>query len=326
MKVIKHLLLFLFLIPTVGTAVQSGCTGAVAGYLSPLTLLVFPMLVVYICLTGLLFYRQSRWRWVYLGATVLSVHLAFATFRIPLPAIRPVSGTPVRLVSWNVSNFQLSEDTLKASAAFLRQYLPDIVCLQERPHDSLLPWDSIRTTLAYPHAVINSREDEVLNLAVCSRWPLSGLQEYYFPDSYNKTLQIDIHHPQGIIRLFNVHLQTTGASDTLQLHRLQQNAIYRNQQADQLAEAIHRSPYPVVVCGDFNDTPLSYAYHKLCGRLHDCFREGGAGWGATFQPFGNLFRIDYILCSLHFSVADYRLFRTAWSDHSIQYSKIHLSL
>ena len=329
MKVIKRLLLVLFLMPTVSVALLRACSDEWAGYLSPFTLLVLPMLLVDGCLTGLLFRCRSSWRWTYLGATLLSFGQLLPSFPQPGWSEQELEGPSVRLVSWNVCNFHLSADTLKAAATFIRSYQPDILCLQERPHDNLLPWDSIRSTFDYPYAVKNHREDEVLNLAVCSRWPLSGLKEYYFPDSYNKFFQVDIHHPQGIIRLFNVHLQTTGTGepfDMRDLRAFQQNAVYRNRQAGQLAAAIHRSPYPVVVCGDLNDTPLSNAYHKVSRHLSDCFREKGSGWGATYQPYGNLFRIDYMLCSSHFHVADYQLFSNAWSDHKIQYSKIHLSL
>lgn len=197
------------------------------------------------------------------------------SWAVAFPTDSSEGHAPLRIVSWNAEGFQLNKETLQASAAFIRNLHPDVICLQERPHDNLLHRDSISTAFGYPYRVFNSREDEVLNLAVYSRFPLSNRKEYYFPDSYNKVLQIDLQCDGTIIRLFNIHLQTTGMSFAYQgnnrLHTYLLNAVERNRQAQQLAEAIASSPYPVTVCGDLNDTPISYAYRELTTQLNDCF-------------------------------------------------------
>lgn len=315
---------------TLVTALVPWCPPVLAGYLSPLGLLVVPLAVCSLLGTIIAAFRRKRGITLLLGIScLLSLFLTGKSWAVSFSADSSKDSAPLRIVSWNAEGFQLNKETLQASAAFIRSLHPDVICLQERPHDNLLHRDSISAAFGYPYRIFNSREDEVLNLAVYSRFPLSNRKEYYFPDSYNKVLQIDLQCDGAIIRLFNIHLQTTGMSLAYQgnnrLHTYQLNAVERNRQAQQLAEAIASSPYPVTVCGDLNDTPVSYAYRRLTAQLDDCFLEAGNGWGGTYQPTRNLFRIDYILCSSNLKPLIYRLYNNRWSDHQIQYTELHLT-
>ena len=91
--------------------------------------------------------------------------------------------------------------------------------------------------------------------------------------------------------------------------------------------AIDASPYPVIVCGDFNDVPASYAYRRLSKGLQDAFlttsflrtghtyvRSSALPWfhNATFGPG---IRIDYILTDPMLRATDFRIDRVAYSDH-----------
>ena len=48
---------------------------------------------------------------------------------------------------------------------------------------------------------------------------------------------------------------------------MRQAYIQRADQVDIIKEDIRLSPYPVIVCGDFNDTPVSYTYKTLSKEL-----------------------------------------------------------
>lgn len=303
------------------------CSPLVAGYLAPLGLLIIPMTIFSTLATIItVFYRNKGISLLFGTACLISLFLCGKSWAVSFETDESTSHS-LRLVSWNAEGFQLNKDTLQASAAFIRNLHPDVICLQERPHDNLLHRDSISAVFGYPYQVFNSREDEVLNLAIYSHFPLSNMKEYYFPNSYNKVLQIDLQYEGRTIRLFNMHLQTTGMTPAFQgnnrLHTYQLNARERNRQAQLLAEAIAYSPYPVIVCGDLNDTPISYAYRKLTDQLKDCFLEAGNGWEGTYQPANNLFRIDYTLCSPELKTSAYRLYSNHWSDHRIQYTIVN---
>lgn len=327
MKRFNYILAGFTVLLTLVTAAMPWCSLAIAGYLSPLGLLVIPMAVCSTLATIIAVLCRSKAISLLFGtACLISLFLCGKSWAVSFETDELTSHS-LRLVSWNAEGFRLNKDTLQASADLIRSLHPDVICLQERPHDNLLHHDSISKVFGYPYRVFNSREDEVLNLAVYSRFPLSNMKEYYFPNSYNKMLQIDLQYEGRTIRLFNMHLQTTGMAPAFQgnnlLHTYQLNAKERNRQAQLLAEAIASSPYPVIVCGDLNDTPISYAYRKLTDKLKDCFLEAGNGWGGTYQPARNLFRIDYTFCSPELKTSVCHLYNNPWSDHRIQYTIVN---
>ena len=309
----------IWLLPSISPAYTGA--GALIG-LSAIPVCLFNALVALVLMACRLPYRG--WSLLLL---IASLPLISYTWRMPrlLPSSQPSAATALRIISWNADGFQLNADTLQAAARFLSQLNPDIICLQERPHTNLLAWDTIRQAFAaYPYTVINTREDEVLNLAILSRYPLTEPEEYYFADSYNKAQYTDLTINQQTIRLYNVHLQTTGLSDanTNPLPAVIHNARLRAEQAQQLAASVSKSPYPVILCGDFNDVPWSYPYRHLSANLTDAFLQSGSGWGATWQRFGDLFRIDYLLCSKYIQTHHYQLFANDWSDHKIQFTEL----
>jgi endonuclease/exonuclease/phosphatase family metal-dependent hydrolase len=98
--------------------------------------------------------------------------------------------------------------------------------------------------------------------------------------------------------------------------RLKTAFIKRAGQVDIMAKHIDVSPYPVIVCGDFNDTPVSYTYNKIRGDRLDTFCEVGRGMPSTYRlsvvPF---FRIDYILHDKMIKSLSYKVHDIDLSDH-----------
>jgi endonuclease/exonuclease/phosphatase family metal-dependent hydrolase len=91
--------------------------------------------------------------------------------------------------------------------------------------------------------------------------------------------------------------------------------IKRARQADMLAEKISESPYPVIICGDFNDTPVSYTYKKIKSSLSDSFMEAGSGIGSTYSKIFPSFRIDYSLHESNMKAIYTERVRLKLSDH-----------
>lgn len=221
------------------------------------------------------------------------------------------STTELRLISWNCNNFLLSLDTLHVASKFLNEQNPDILCLQERPHTNLVRYDSIKKCFpSLPYKVTNGREDENLNVSIFSKYPVSNVKTWYFTDTYNKMIQADINQDGEIFRLYNVHLQTTSSGSTLD------NCIRRYKQSKLLLSETKKSPYPVIVCGDFNDIALSYTVLNLLTTLKDI----SLSYKSSYQKLGNKFKIDYILASHQWEKVHYELIPTKWSDHKIQNS------
>ena len=57
------------------------------------------------------------------------------------------------------------------------------------------------------------------------------------------------------------------------------------------------SAYPIIVCGDFNDNPISYSRHEMAKGLTDCFVSTGRGIGLSYNQKAFSFRIDHVFCS-----------------------------
>ncbi len=70
-----------------------------------------------------------------------------------------------------------------------------------------------------------------------------------------------------------------------------------------------------IVCGDFNDTPMSYTYHQLQKKHKDCFVEAGNGFGATYSRLWPALRLDYILIPEEYRTIYHQIERVPYPDH-----------
>ena len=84
------------------------------------------------------------------------------------------------------------------------------------------------------------------------------------------------------------------------------------------------SPYPIVVCGDFNDTPNSFSYQKIVNGLNDSFLQKGSGFGSTFLGKIPFLRIDYILHSPNVKIQSFTTHKAKLSDHKAIESSLAL--
>ena len=139
-------------------------------------------------------------------------------------------------------------------------------------------------------------------------------------------------------RLYNLHLEsirfrnedyqfvedvTTGQAEKKALgevsksilRKLHYAYLIRAKQTSVVEASLAECPYPVIICGDFNDTPLSYAYHKISSGLEDAFIKSGHGFGNTFAGKLPPVRIDFILYSTDFQSYDFRIPGIHLSDH-----------
>ena len=89
----------------------------------------------------------------------------------------------------------------------------------------------------------------------------------------------------------------------------------RPKQVNQVFDHIESSPMEAFICGDFNDNPMSYTYHRLTRGRKDSFIEAGKGFGATFSFLWPMLRIDYVLFPDRCEGAGYSVQRLPYSDH-----------
>ncbi len=237
------------------------------------------------------------------------------------------------------NNVQLRDSIM----SFIREENPDILCLQEyyeNTNGDFETFSILTEELGYDYhhryfpVILN--EFQRFGIATFSKFPIIAKKQINFDGTSNMTLQSDIEIDSGyVIRLFNNHLESIRlsgedinyVSDVKNisdkeiergkgiLSRLRKAFRERQSQAEIIAGAIKESQYPVVVCGDFNDVPVSYSYTKVRGNLKDAYLESGRGWGSTYPSKFYSFRIDYIFYSPEMTSYKTTVHKKELSDH-----------
>ena len=300
----------------------------------------------------LMLYWVLRWKSVaiVLGiAALLGVGHVTKFFRPSLSRIYSEAKEPgtLRVLSYNVEGFFGSDssgrpgDQMDAITAFIREADPDIVCLQEFEINHVNPFSRFEDSLPeWKYKALFFRNDDASaggqGLAVYSKYPVIRRDGIRYPESNNASMWVDIAVRRDTLRVYNNHMQSTqidrsdreylgtmkvladsSAEDRARsiLHKLGRNFRIRAWQADSVAEKIHDGTSRVIVCGDFNDTPMSYTYRRMRGDLEDAFCRKGRGFVTTFRGLMGVFRIDYLFHSDDFETVAYESFRPMWSDH-----------
>ncbi|NLI25588.1 MAG: endonuclease/exonuclease/phosphatase family protein [Bacteroidales bacterium] len=259
------------------------------------------------------------------------------------------SGDSLRILTYNVRAFNLydwahNKDAARGILHFVDSLQADVLCFQEfysRAESRLtlkeIPQGASLAPHAYFYYYFTDHQGGRYGIATYSRYPILRKGAIRFENTYNVCIYTDLLFGKDTIRVYNAHLQSVRFRkanydflDTLRLtysdrhlqevkdiySRLREAYLKRSEQVTQIARHIASCVYPVIVCGDLNDTPVSYTYRIIRGRLNDTFTEAGSGLSYTYNlPYWPFFRIDYILSDPVFSVAEMNTLRIPYSDH-----------
>ncbi len=174
-------------------------------------------------------------------------------------------------------------------------------------------------------------------LAIFSNYPIVNQKKIRPLPEYNHTfIWTDLKVGADTIRVFNIHLQSMHfvkkdyefietidqqSADDLSINgkslirKLKDANFQRAVQVLAVRDEVQKSPYPVILCGDLNDVPNSYAYQVLRKDLRDGFSEKGFGIGRTFQFLAPTLRVDYIFYSDSLPIQRFRVDKGFQSDH-----------
>ncbi len=219
----------------------------------------------------------------------------------------------------------------------------DIICLQEIYilGDPDQKEQEIKTALGgkyYAHfKVIETGKNHYYGIATLSKFPIVGEGDIIHEKSSSLSIYSDVLAGKDTIRIFNNHLQsfrlhrmerrflnelteTSTDKETLNEIRsisvsLRKGFIRRASQAKAVKVQIDKSPHPVIVAGDFNDTPVSYSYRKIRKGLFDAFVSSGYGAGFTYKGNYPPNRIDYILYDDALECRQFDILKVKFSDH-----------
>lgn len=312
--------------------------------------LIFPgavaltVLVFIICLVFC--FRRSWICFVGLCLTFGSIRSYFPIN--PFQAAHLPSSEALRVMTYNTHGTgNVKDSTLQTDyLQYVLDQQADIFVFQEGSPE-FLEWDSInpRFRQRYPYCEIPF-PGQSTHQGCCSRYPIKRSEVVTHVGSGNAAIAFWIEHPtQHEILVINCHLRsnqlTEGereqysaivhnsnqtAKETEQTHntvrmladKFIKAAELRAHMADTIADFLNKHrDVPTIVCGDFNDTPISYSCSRVkrCG-LNDAFRMTGNGMGRSFNKDAIAVRIDHAFCSDHFQPISARIDKLPdWSDH-----------
>jgi len=229
------------------------------------------------------------------------------------------------VMSYNVRLFNLFDWIPKKTVpqeilTFINEQNPDILCLQEF---SYAPNIDLK---AYPHKFILMQGKKIkTGHAIFSKFPIVDEGSLDFPNSSNNVVFADIKKGIDTIRVYSIHLQSIKITPDVNEISQYINGIdqkrseiifmriskaFRQQQlqAEIIMNHKKNSPYPIIICGDMNNSAFSYVYRSIKGKLNDSFEEGGNGFGQTYHFRYYPARIDYIFSDSRMKVKDFRNF------------------
>jgi endonuclease/exonuclease/phosphatase family metal-dependent hydrolase len=312
------------------------------------------LLNLFFVLIWLLFWK--RLIWISILVIILGFNQIISIVQYRKPSSRSVPAGSMKILSYNVhSLYEIhkskgKERMLSKVTDFLVQQNPDILCIQEfflRSEDSLKVLQKFTGGLHTGYYTLKNYEEikdkrKIFAIATFSRYRITGVGHLRLNNRNIFAIYTDLAMGRDTVRVYNIHLESIrlGKNDysfyaqlTDQVKEPDDNFdlkegffkifskfkkafVLRANQVDVLKAHITRSPYPVIICGDFNDTPASYTYHQMTSGFHDSFCNAGTGFmGSTYAGNFPAFRIDYILYDDAFTASNYSKNDFDLSDH-----------
>ncbi len=305
--------------------------------------LVFP--ITAFALGGITLYWTLRLRWrvlIFLGLVWLLGSPAVLRY-IPLnwrdttpERLEEDRTNLLKVMSYNVAAFGVQKHTRQRPNEIL-QYIKmtdaDIVCLQEAI-TSDTSWGVISEAdlrqffkAQYPYIHIGlAQKNTGSALVLLSKYPIAKTRHLPLPSRSNGGMGYVLDVRGRKLRVMNLHLESFhlrqkdgneyialarqgdafGLKDALKA-KLGPVFRRRSKQVDNLKKVIAKiNQDDLIICGDFNDTPISYTLWQLSDGLQDTYVESGRGVGYSFSSGIFIVRIDHILAGKSF-VPEYSL-------------------
>ena len=314
-------------------------------WLSFFGLMFWAILFYNLVVFGLLLLMWSRKIWISIIALLIAIPGVYKSFSTG----RSLDGGELRVMSFNVLNFrdQYDEGKKHDSVAYMmidmvKEYHPDVLCIQE-----FVPFMA-RTSrkdciaqcgelMGLPYTYCHEKANFCGNV-IFSKYPLYALEEdtpFAEENDYGAVARVDAG-AKGVFYVLNCHLTSfqltkeevavfsERGNSKEQVEEYGKSIVSklvtaykkRSQEVSAMLEHIPHDGRPLLVCGDFNDTPLSYTYHQIYhAGFVDSFVKAGHGIGRTYAGKLPLLRIDYIWVNNQIQPMSFQRVKYKVSDH-----------
>jgi endonuclease/exonuclease/phosphatase family metal-dependent hydrolase len=272
-------------------------------------------------------------------------------FPLHLSKSRNVKEPYITVVTYNTEGFGIDDNkdwTLNNPVLnYILELDADLVFIQEAPRDVINKASRDRkVTSIYPYVGISAATSSE---AYFSKYPVTGSETINFENSGNGCLYLKILVGSDTLAVYNCHLQSNKLKETeiseyqefirnptdsthykaskKVLRNLLESTSLRAGQARLIADRARKETAGyMIVCGDFNDTPLSYSHHVFNRFMTDAYAKSGVGMGITYHEHKLYYRIDHIFCSRNITPLHTWIDRTQKdSDHYPVISRIRLN-
>jgi endonuclease/exonuclease/phosphatase family metal-dependent hydrolase len=230
-------------------------------------------------------------------------------------------------------NSRTVTDVKKSLAKLVKEQNPDILCLQESGKWPQNRASEFSKMIGYKYYSVNP----VNGNSFFSKFPLEDVKDFSnevinkFADI--KKVKID---KDKFFYLVNCHFNSFGiSSEEIEyindaknivkdtdiygrsvVSKLTRGFKLRTKSTQVLIDKLPNDDAPLVICGDFNDTPLSYTYNQMLkAGLKDAFLTVSKGIGKTYCGRLPLLRIDYFWYNDNIEVIEYKRIKQTTSDH-----------
>ena len=306
--------------------------------------MAFPIFLV-MNLLFLFFWLIFKWRKMWIP--VVGYLLAYfpISLYMPMNARQEVPEGCIKVLTYNVctygGNFKY-HDAFERILDYFEAQQADIVCLQEDV-DTWRRYSFIKYEKQYPYndtTLFSKNKSSTNGVGIHTRYPIIRKERIPYESNANGSVAYYLKKDKDTLLVINNHFEGTHLSkedrsryhdilrgevkgDTMRqesMHIIGKLGKYAAIRAKEV-EAVHQyieahRQYPIIVCGDFNDTPISYTHHTMTEGLTDCFVTSGRGVGLSYNQKGFWVRIDHILCSSHFTPYNCQVdSKVDFSDH-----------
>lgn len=306
----------------------------------------YPYLFLVNCLFALL-WMIWRWPWALISGLVIVLGLVPLSRFLSVPYYSNSSTDDIRVMTFNVKRFYPADHAKSDQVG--KEYLHDIM-IEHQPKILCIQENSLSKQIRTRQAA-RMRQEVGLDyhhyrgggLAIYSAFPIIESGTIDIANNWtNGLIWADLVLEQDTIRVMNMHLASIALGteheelvnevldDEIEAasprnrkdrvrniaRKLRRASYKRQDQAEALGRIIDSSPHPVLLCGDLNDTPHSYAYGQINRRLDDAWPSRGAGIGATHIGRIPMLRIDYIFGSKRIDFGDAGVVSGSTSDHA----------
>ena len=290
--------------------------------------ITFPIFLI-VNLLFLFFWLTFKWRKAWIPVVGYLLVYFPLTIYMPMNLKQEFSDDALKVISYNVCSYGGNykyENGFDTVYNYLKRQKADIVCLQEDV-DTWRRYVFHRYQKIYPYndTIFFFNQNEANGMGIHSRFPIIRRERISYKSKANGSVAWYLQVGNDTVLVINNHLECTNLTkeDRSRYEKMLKGKMSRDTVREESkllvqkvgranairakgAEAVHRyieehRQYPMIVCGDFNDNPISYSRHVISKGLTDCFEETGRGLGLSYNRKGFYFRIDHILCSSDFT-------------------------